>query len=143
MDILVSYREDEEEVTLNKSDESSLISTPLSSAPLVTISQKSRKELIKQDQHEIMTNPTADIILAPINGPAHPFKFNACKPGGKLAGMGHIEVTNMEDWAFDDQFQTYQRSGYAVDSTTNAIIGDIKEYVANRGETAQTAKGIV
>ena len=113
----------------------------LSSAPVVALVPKSHPQLIKQNQHELMYNPKAEVVLAPLHGPAHPFKFNAPAPGAKLAGMGHIEETNLEAWTFDEQFQTYQRSGYAVDSSTNAIIGDIQKYYDQNGETAQTAKG--
>lgn len=110
------------------------------SAPSVALVTKSQPKLIRNDQVKIFTNPKAEVILAPIQGPAHPFKFNAQAPGAKLAGMGHIEETLMEDWTFNEQYQTYQRSGYALDVSSNAILGDVNGYFASNGDTAQTVK---
>jgi pre-mRNA-processing factor 17 len=75
-----------------------------------------------------------------VSGPANPFRFNVAAAGARQAGMGTIEDTVIEDWTFDEQYQTYQRSGFALDVSTNQIIGDINEYNAVRGDTAQTAK---
>eukprot|EP01039_Chlorochromonas_danica_P005347 gene5347-5883_t len=42
----------------------------------------------------------------------------------KRVGQGFIETTVVDDIAFNTQYQNYQRSGYAVDIHSNAILGD-------------------
>jgi hypothetical protein len=120
------------------------ISQTLCVAPIVSVaSAMTTTQLIKHDQVELRNNPRAGVVLAPHNGPAHPFRSNAPANGAKQAGMGKIEETNIESWTFDEQYQTFQRSGFAIDSETNDVLGDYKEYVNMSGDTAQTARGIV
>lgn len=119
------------------------MSQALCVAPIVPVSSTlSNTQLIKHDQVEIRNNPRMGVVTAPQNGPAHPFRFNAPANGAKQAGMGHIENTNIESWTFDEQYQTFQRSGFAIDSETNAVLGDYEEYVTNNGDTAQTVRGM-
>jgi pre-mRNA-processing factor 17 len=47
---------------------------------------------------------------------------------GSKNGVGTLEETSVESYSFDEQYKNYQRSGYAVDSTTNEIIGDLEAY---------------
>lgn len=37
---------------------------------------------------------------------------------------GTLEVTSIQDFTFDQEYQSYQRSGYAVDSSTNSVVGN-------------------
>ena len=89
----------------------------------------------------LMVNSKVDTVLAPIHGPHNPFCLNANVAGVKRVGMGSIENTNMEDWCFNEQYQTYQKSGYAFDVNSNAeVIGDYEEYLRNQGNVASYSK---
>ena len=39
-----------------------------------------------------------------------------------------IETTSIEDYTFREQYNNYQRAGFAVDSSTNEILGDHNSY---------------
>jgi hypothetical protein len=119
----------------------SLVVPTLSTYPLTKLSSSS--SLIKYNQKELLTNPTLDVVLAPSHGPAHPYRFNAVTGSGiQQVGMGQIEEAAMEDWAFDDQYQTYLRNGYAIDPNNNSILGDVNAYIlATHGDSARAAKG--
>ena len=112
----------------------------VNTAPAVAIVSKAHPLVLRHDQKELTHNVTADVLMAPVQGPTNPFKFNHTGPG-KAAGMGSIEDTVVENYAFDEQYQTYQRSGFAVDISTNQILGSVDEFNAANGETAQTARG--
>eukprot|EP01041_Mallomonas_annulata_P007938 gene7938-16262_t len=141
MNILSNYGNVDEEISNNEGLSTHMIlHKPLCSAPSVALVAKPQTSLIRNNDTQLMTNPKADVVLAPMHGPAHPFKFNAPIAGAKLSGMGHIEETLVEDFTFNDQYQTYQRSGYAVDISTNEILGDSNEYFRNNGDTARNAR---
>lgn len=73
----------------------------------------------------LFENRPLNASIGPVHGPAHPFKF---RNGCLLGSFGNIETTAMEDWTFNQQYQTYQKSGYAIDSSTNSVIGDQMSY---------------
>lgn len=56
------------------------------------------------------------------------------------SNIGALEVTSLQDYTFDEQFQTYQRSGYAVDSSTNQIIGSKRMYRLENSLTGKAEK---
>jgi pre-mRNA-processing factor 17 len=47
---------------------------------------------------------------------------------GKKHGVGHIQPTSVDDYAFDDQYHSFQRSGYVVDLGSHKVIGNIENY---------------
>mmetsp|Transcript_21910 Transcript_21910/g.36681 ORF Transcript_21910/g.36681 Transcript_21910/m.36681 type:complete len:525 (+) Transcript_21910:56-1630(+) len=51
-----------------------------------------------------------------------------------------LEVTSIQDYTFNEQFANYQRSGYAVDSSTNQIIGDRDMYKKEKILTGKDEK---
>lgn len=53
---------------------------------------------------------------------------------------GSLEVTSMQDITFDQEFQSYQRSGYAVDSSTNQVIGNKRMYKAESKMSGKAEK---
>lgn len=142
MDLLSGYHSDDDGGT-----GPAVLSSPgftsraVNAAPSVALVTKSQPNVLKHNQKELKYNVTADVLLAPVQGPLNPFKFNPGSQGGKQSGMGSIEDTAVENYAFDEQYQTYQRSGFAVDLSTNQILGSVAEYSAAHGDTAQTAKG--
>ena len=69
-------------------------------------------------------NPTANIVLAPKQGPSHPFK--------RCGGSQLAEPANIEDWAFEEQYQNFQRSGYALDMDSNTVMGNTNEYLRSQ-----------
>jgi pre-mRNA-processing factor 17 len=112
----------------------SVMSAPFVSSALVSISAKQfdNSNLVKHNQKEVLQNPKANILLAPVVGPAHPFRpsIPGIVAGGKQSfRMGHIESASIDDFTFDEQFTSYQRSGFAVDSTTNEILGSYDQFV--------------
>ena len=111
--------------------------------PVPVSSAMSNTQLIKHDQKEIRNNPRLGVVLAPQSGPAHPFRFNAAANGAKQAGMGQIEETNIEAWTFDEQYHSFVRSGFAIDSETNDVLGNYQEYLNTGGDTARTVRGRV
>lgn len=120
-----------------------IVHSSISSAPVVAIASKTTMQMIQHDQKSLMNNPKACVVLAKTQGPAHPFRFNVAPAGAKQAGMGSIEPTAIEDWTFNEQYQTYQRSGFAMDSSSNAVLGDYEAYIEANGDTAQSVRGIL
>lgn len=134
MENIGSYDSDSEEPPPS----SSVIVRAMNSAPMVS-TLTHVPSVIAHDAVQLYTNPKASSILAPMHGPQHPFKFNVAPQGTTQAGLGFIEPSAMDDYAFEEQYQTYQRSGYAVDNS-NAIVGDVNAYFASGGETAQSVR---
>jgi hypothetical protein len=120
-----------------------VVHSSISSAPIVAIAAKNTMQMVQHDQKSLMNNPNARVVLAAAEGPAHPFRFNVAPAGAKQAGMGSIEATAIEDWTFNEQYQTYQRSGFAMDSSSNVVLGDYEAYLEANGDTAQSVRGIV
>lgn len=117
------------------------VSDVVNAAPSVAIVSRDQPRHLRHDQKELTHNLTADVLLAPVQGPVNPFKFYSGGPG-RRSGMGTIEDTVVDDYAFNEQYQTYQRSGFAVDISTNQILGSVEDYTAANGETAQMAKAV-
>ena len=66
---------------------------------------------------------TVDVMYAPTLGPDHPMR----NPNQASYGISKIEYTNVADWSFDEQYNSFQASGRAVDMSTNAIIGGLHQ----------------
>lgn len=60
-----------------------------------------------------------------------------------MSYKGHLEITNIQDYTFDEQFQNYQRSGYAVDASNNTVIGNKSLYELENKITAKAQKEII
>jgi pre-mRNA-processing factor 17 len=113
---------------------------PVSSAPLVVAVRPSTSSLVlKQGDNKLMLNPKANVVLAQEAGPAHPFRKGGIA-GVKKIGTGQLDTAAMEDWAFEQQYQTFQRSGYAVSATDGRVMGDVAAHAANDGAYAHEAK---
>jgi pre-mRNA-processing factor 17 len=59
---------------------------------------------------------------------------------GKRIGRGYIEATSIDEATFNEQYQTFQRSGYAIDSLSQAVIGDYNNYLAEQGVVLSSKK---
>lgn len=53
-------------------------------------------------------------------------------PQGKKLGKGFIESTAIDEFTFNQQYQSFQRSGYAHDFSSEQIIGDYGSYVQDQ-----------
>jgi hypothetical protein len=121
--------------------------TSLILAPTTLSYQKNSSNstaLIKHNQKQLLTNPKIDVMLAPSHGPIHPYRFNQIQTGHGIqqVGMGHVEDAAMDDYAFDDQYKTYLKNGYAFDLNDNSILGSFSSFVASQGESTKTTKGL-
>lgn len=47
---------------------------------------------------------------------------------GKKVGKGHIDYTAIDEYTFNDQYHTFQRSGYALNLSTQQVLGDYDGY---------------
>lgn len=77
-------------------------------------------------------NSTVDLMYAPFVGPANPFRTHGAVPGVRVAGMGRITESSINDYTFHEQFNSYERNGFAIDSTTNEVLGDYNAYLASQ-----------
>ncbi|CAM9868662.1 unnamed protein product [Phaeothamnion confervicola] len=93
----------------------------------------------KGQQEIVLYNPRADVMKAPVQGPAHPFKMEMAVPaGGRAVKNGVIEPSAMEDWSFHEQYHTYDRFGYAMDAG-GRMVGSYDKYAERGGATVLSA----
>jgi pre-mRNA-processing factor 17 len=145
METLGAYGSDDEAAPAPKPEYRDYSMAVVSAAPAVGMLSAAHlgSQLLRHNQKEISTNLPIEVLMAPVQGPANPFTFNSsgAEGGGRRVGMGVIEDAAVEDWTFDEQYQTYQRSGFAVDLSTNQVLGNYGEYLKSGGETAQSVRG--
>lgn len=67
-------------------------------------------------------------------------KKNMSEQYGKRLGHGYIDQTSIDDFTFEEQYQNYQRSGYALDVTTQQVLGDYNGYL-NAATTGSSQSG--
>ncbi len=48
---------------------------------------------------------------------------------GRKIGRGFIQDTAIDGFTFEEQYQSFQRSGYALDSSTSQVIGDYQSFL--------------
>ena len=137
MELLTNYGSDEEdrdEGTRVFLESPTVPCTALMTAPMIlrgsTSSSAASMMLVQgHNKNNLTMNPGVDVVLAPMQGPAHPFKQRNYGGGGSSrAGVGITETACVEDWAFDKEFQSFQRNGFAMDMGNNTILGDSSEY---------------
>jgi len=85
------------------------------------------------ESKEVMFNPRADTLYAPVQGPA------GLPPGMKRDTInntptGHVEHTNINAFLFDQQYHTFHCYGFAADPTVGAppraMVGDAERLQA-------------
>ena len=65
---------------------------------------------------ELISNPRAEALWRTIEGPAHPYKAtNIGHSQGIVQNsvLGFVEKTAMNEYSFDEQYNTFTRFGYA------------------------------
>nr|GMD18168.1 pre-mRNA-processing factor 17 isoform X2 [Ipomoea batatas] len=76
-------------------------------------------------QHTVSYNPTYDQLWAPIYGPAHPYAKDGLAQGLRNHKLGFVENAAIEPFVFDEQYNTFQKYGYAFDPSANHYVGDM------------------
>ncbi|KAG9154801.1 hypothetical protein Leryth_020078 [Lithospermum erythrorhizon] len=76
-------------------------------------------------QHVVNFNPTYDQLWAPIYGPAHPFAKDGLAQGLRNHKLGFVEDASIQPFVFDEQYNTFQKFGYAADPSATYYIGDL------------------
>ncbi|CAH9071229.1 unnamed protein product [Cuscuta europaea] len=128
----------------NSSPDSSPIRIPLpskSAAPKIndtmlalTVAGGAARALSKPldpTQHSVSYNPTYDQLWAPIYGPAHPYAKDGLAQGLRNHKLGFVENASIEPFVFDEQYNTFQKYGYAFDPSANSYVGDMKALQKN------------
>lgn len=107
-----------------------VVQTALNAAPnvMVVAPQYSLSVPSAQGLCEAM-NSTIDVMHAPVQGPANPFRSSGVIPGIRVSGMGQISAASLSDYTFQEQFTSFQRYGFAIDASTNEVLGDFGAYV--------------
>ncbi|KAG5179619.1 WD40-repeat-containing domain protein [Tribonema minus] len=79
----------------------------------------------------MMYNPKADLLLAPVLGPAHPFRASKMEVpvGGSHTGAGVVERASIEDWSFQEQYHTFQQHKYTI-GVSGDMVGDVAKGLA-------------
>lgn len=138
MDFVNDYASDEDDSELKPEilrTEINMNTNPVVSASMLSTVLVDRGDVnnsvVLSGDNMALTNPKIEIMCAPAVGPAHPYKLSnsISTAAHKRVGMGYIEDTVIETGAFDDQFNSYLKSGYAVDSASGHILGNYDEYL--------------
>ena len=68
---------------------------------------------------ELKHNPKAEYLFAPVQGPlpegVKDSERHVAFQQPQTTLTGHVELHNMDDYTFDEQYHTYQNFGYALD----------------------------
>ncbi|KAL8519041.1 hypothetical protein ACS0TY_010113 [Phlomoides rotata] len=150
MDLLQSYvEEDEPRPSTTSEPDPSPDSSPIrtlpakSAAPKVddtmlslTVSGQAHSlahKPIDPTQHLVSFNPTFEQLWAPIVGPSHPYAKDGLAQGLRNHKLGFVENANIESFAFDEQYNTFYKFGYAADPSQNSYVGDVEGFQKNDG----------
>lgn len=58
-------------------------------------------------------------------GPKNPFLYRVSSDNYQL------EPAAVESWSFNEQYKSYQKSGYALDTSSNVVLGDYLAYISD------------
>lgn len=76
-----------------------------------------------QTRHE---NAGVESAVNDVNvGPQNPYSYSMSST--KLA----LETAAIDDWSFHEQYKTFQRQGYAIDSSTNMVLGNYNAFISD------------
>lgn len=70
---------------------------------------------------DVPISNTAAVMYAPTLGPEHPMRKN----NQSDFGISKIQFTEVADWNFDEQFNSFQSSGSAIDIYDNSVINGL------------------
>jgi hypothetical protein len=141
MDLLDNYGSDDSDGEQKKVKKLK-VSHAVIAAPGVHEDHKAMQRYIDPTTKVLNYNPRADVMWREVEGPQHPGRRGSTL--GLRQGIvqnavtGFVEPTSMNEYAFDEQYNTFQRMGYAQDPSENgtrAVIGDSSAIEANNGNT--------
>ncbi|KAF3431283.1 hypothetical protein FNV43_RR26013 [Rhamnella rubrinervis] len=90
--------------------------------------RKSVSKPIDPTQHVVNFNPTYDQLWTPLLGPSHPYAKDGIAQGMRNHKLGFVEDASIAPFVFDEQYNTYQKDGYAADPSASAgsnYVGDL------------------
>ncbi|XP_051150245.1 uncharacterized protein LOC127264768 [Andrographis paniculata] len=90
---------------------------------------------IDPTQHLVSFNPTYEQLWTPIVGPSHPYAKDGLAQGLRNHKLGFVENANIESFAFDEQYNTFYKFGYAADPSQNSYVGDVEGFKEKDGIT--------
>ena len=108
------------------------VSRPLNSAPVVSL--LAHRNATQQQALVVgggALNSTIDVLQAPIHGPANPFQSHGAVAGVRVSGMGQLSGASLSDYTFKEQFTSFERNGFAIDVSTNQVLGDYNAFVGS------------
>eukprot|EP00656_Telonema_subtile_P002299 TRINITY_DN1100_c0_g1_i3.p1 TRINITY_DN1100_c0_g1~~TRINITY_DN1100_c0_g1_i3.p1 ORF type:complete len:557 (+),score=152.96 TRINITY_DN1100_c0_g1_i3:155-1825(+) len=95
---------------------------------------------------EVFSNHTYEAMWAAEEGPAHPFRRTGTVTANSRPN-GAVEAVAVNQYDFDEQYNTYQTFGYAMDPSAQLaaggageVIGDAKAWAASQGASVYTGK---
>lgn len=113
----------------------------MNSAPEVDVDlNHAVSRYIAPDTKELVHNPTVEEMWRPVAGPFRPGRkvVKTAQSQGiqQNAVTGWSEKIHMDQFAFEEQYQTFQNYGFAANPSVNAndVIGDSKAFEQKRGE---------
>jgi len=78
-----------------------------------------------------------------LQGPARPFPSRRVEPGSGHVLTGRVEREDLEDFAFDEQYNTFMSFKFAADpSRANTFVGNHANYMAAGQATVYTGAGV-
>ena len=143
MELLGGYGDDDDDVNIPLVSKPSHMSMEIVSAPSLiggngssSVSSSALSIWNKNDKTNVdmMRNVKASEMFKATEGPSHPFRSAIHNNGNsdiKRCGMGYVENAAIDEYVFNEQYQSYQGKGYAFDVTTNQVLGDYNEYLAS------------
>lgn len=151
MELLGAYNDDDNDEMISSISKPSQLSMAIVSAPSLiggnsTTSVSSSLSIWNKNdknKNDMMRNVKASEMFKASEGPAHPFKsaiHNAGNSDIKRCGMGYVENAAIDEYVFNEQYQTYQGKGYAFDVSTNQVLGDYNEYLASYANPQQSKR---
>lgn len=138
MNLLAGYGSDEEEATpaglhvpatSTQRLQAQVCQPMTSSAPAVSVVPYQHSNVLALTVAG--GNATLDSLQhGPSLGPVNPFRTHGALPGVRVAGMGTVSTSSLSDYTFHEQFNSFERDGFAIDSSTNEVLGDYNAYLA-------------
>ncbi|MEW5301226.1 MAG: hypothetical protein WDW38_004777 [Sanguina aurantia] len=88
---------------------------------------------------KVMYNLPYEDLHAPILGPAHPYQKDGLAAGMKNHRSGHVEDAHMNQYHFDEQYNTFHSFGYAQAPSGEGLVGDMTGHKEHGGDNVFSA----
>eukprot|EP01138_Halocafeteria_seosinensis_P014347 gb/GECG01014648.1/.p1 GENE.gb/GECG01014648.1/~~gb/GECG01014648.1/.p1 ORF type:complete len:603 (+),score=81.51 gb/GECG01014648.1/:1-1809(+) len=140
---------DQQQQSHGQSAAPALMKRPIASAPSVSMIQYdagagNNSGYVPSNASQIMTNPKAEELWTPLQGPSHPIRERqALVPGQDqtLAGAT-VRPDGIDEFTFESQYNTYKTFGYAYHPAgNNTLVGDRSQAPLLGYESLASASG--